>query len=136
MSDNIHHECVLGWDFLSSNGLDLKAENHRGSTSFRYYVHSRHGTSPVLSRAPSGSHTSGVSEQSKVSVLSQSQVRGSVPVTLSQNTVVPPHSEIFVEVKVARSADSQLGMVSPKSHLDTQVSTGRSHSVRRSTGRW
>ena len=81
VSDNIRHECVLGWDFLSSNGWDLKAENHRGSTSFGYYVHGRHGTSPVLSRAPSGSHTSGVVlgnvlEQSKVSVLSQSQVRG------------------------------------------------------------
>ena len=120
VSSNIHHECVLGWDFIVANGLTLGAEEHSGHYS--YFVQGPHGSSPIFSQPSTpGSHLSGVVrgtddvEQSSntSNVLLQSKVRGEVAVTLTETTVIPPHSEIIVEGRVARSAESQLGMISP-----------------------
>lgn len=59
-------------------------------------------------------------------VLLQSKARGEVAVTLTDTTVVPPHSELIVEGSVARSGESQLGMISPltgqeRDHLGVHV---------------
>ena len=55
-------------------------------------------------------------------MLSQSRVRRPVPVTLLDNTFIPPHSKVLNKGRVTRSADSQLGMISPKSNQDDNVS--------------
>lgn len=118
VSSNIRYDCVLGWDFLVSNKLELSANTCAGKHS--YFVKGPHGVSPILSQSPSaGAHLAGVARESSPqsskssSVLTESKHRGAVSVTLLDNISVPPKSEIIVEGKVGRSAESQLGMVSP-----------------------
>ena len=133
VSSNIHHECVLGWDFIAANGLTLGTEEH--SVHYSYFVQGPHWSSPISSQPSTpGSHLSrvvrgtyDVQQPSKTSnVLLQSKARGEVAVTLTETTVIPPHSEIIVEGRVPRSAESQLGMISPltgeeKDNLEVHV---------------
>ena len=120
VSSNIRHECALGWDFIAATGLTLRAEDYNGH--YLYFIQGLHGSSPIFSQLPDPeSYLSGVvwgagdvQQQCQTSsVLLQSKARGKVSVTLTETTVIPPHSEIIVEERVAHSVESQLGMTSP-----------------------
>ena len=62
---------------------------------------------------------SGAAEESSLQtgktspVLVESKAKGAVPVTLLDKISVPARSEVVVEGRIGRSAESQLGMVSP-----------------------
>ena len=45
ISNNIQYDCVLGWDFLVANKLDLSRENSEGNSC--YLLRGRHGKTQV-----------------------------------------------------------------------------------------
>jgi len=119
VSSNISYECVLGWDFLVANRLEMILNRDVIGEQI-YSVQGPHGKSSVLPQIPSmGTVLSGVVQgsslqASKVShVLSESRIRGTVPVTLLDNILVPPRSEIIIEGRIGRTAESELGLISP-----------------------
>ena len=48
--NNIQYDCVLGWDFLVANNLDLRPENSEGNSC--YLLRGRHGKTQVCAKHP------------------------------------------------------------------------------------
>ena len=78
----MNYDCVLGWNFLVKNGLDLRGDFCRGKRS--YYLVGAHGKTPILQDAVGERHVSGVVEMGEEQM-----------VTLDANT--PP---LFVESRL------------------------------------
>ena len=51
ISNNIQYDCVLGWDFLVANKLDLSRGNSEGNSC--YLLRGRHGKTRVCAKQPS-----------------------------------------------------------------------------------
>ena len=51
ISNNIQYDCVLGWDFLVANKLDLSWENSEGNSC--YLLRGQHGKTRVCAKQPS-----------------------------------------------------------------------------------
>jgi len=94
-------ECIIGWDFITSNALQLKRH-----TNGNYFLEGPHGCTPLL---PYASHTSlslnasGSPLHNSVPppnhypcLLVQSGNRSPVPVALSDNICIPGRSEVLV----------------------------------------
>ena len=78
----MNYDCVLGWNFLVKNGLDLRGDVSRGKRS--YYLVGAHEKTPILQNAVGEHHVSGVVEMGEEQM-----------VTLDANT--PP---LFVESRL------------------------------------
>ena len=111
-------ECIIGWDFITSNALQLK-QHANGN----YFMEGPYGCTPLhpyashisLSPNASGSplNDSVPPPNHYPCLLVQSAHRSPVPVPLSDNICVPSRSEVLVSCKVHSSSREQLGMVSP-----------------------
>ena len=128
-------ECVLGWDFLTSNGLALTRE--RTGT---YYLVGRHGKTLITPRdeAPTSLSPPRPLTDSVVSnsdVFSQCPSRSPVPITLVNSVCLPGRTEAFVLVHVPKSAKDQLGMIAPIQHDSLPSHLLVAYSVNQAVGR-
>lgn len=110
-------QCILGWDFLTSNGLNLLC---KGLSA--YFLDGSHGKTPLTPNpgsalTPSSANTSFgcvARETDPVScLLVQSSSRGPVPVCLSASLCIPGRTEVLVTGQLPRSSRDQLGMITP-----------------------
>ena len=90
-------QCILGWDFIQANRLQLVID--RGI----YYLSGPHGNLPLT---PVYENSKGSSE-----TLFQSSTLGPVPVKLTSAIVVPPMSELVIKCSISRSSKNLLGMI-------------------------
>ena len=103
-------QCILGWDFLASNGLQLSLAE--GS----YFLVGPHGGTSLtpLSSCP-GKHPSNLSAAISPPLggpsFTQSSDRGPVFVTLANNVILPPRTESIINARIPASCSDQLGMV-------------------------
>ena len=106
-------ECVLEWDFLTSNGLALTRE--RTSTNYLVGHHGKTlitpGDEAPISISPPRPLTDSV--VINFDVFSQCPSRSPVPITLVNTVCLPGRTKAFVLVHVPKSAKDQLGMVAP-----------------------
>jgi len=110
-------ECVLGWDFLTSNGLALNRERNGN-----YYLVGRYGKTlitpideaPIPISSPQTLNDSALLKSSNTpEVFSQCPSRSPVPITLVNSVCLAGRTEAFVLVQVPKSVKDQLGMVAP-----------------------
>ena len=117
-------QCILGWDFLTTNCLSL-TYNCNGA----YCLTGESGDIPLIpqeefSAYPSLSHPENSPEHSQNQVLfNQSQHKGPVPITLTESISIPGRTEMLVTGKVPKSYAEEFGMVSPvnKDSIPTNV---------------
>ena len=107
ISSTIPYDCVLGWDFVVSNKLDLHVTGREGD---QYYcLVGPHGTTPIsAARPPQEVHLSRVVEAGLRSpepagptggsdtLLVQSRLKGPTSVKLVGDIVIPARTEIIV----------------------------------------
>ena len=107
ISSTIPYDCVLGWDFVVSNKLDLHVTGREGD---QYYcLVGPHGTTPIsTARPPQEVYLSRVVEAGLRSpepagptggsdtLLDQSQLKGPTSVKLVGDIVIPARTEIIV----------------------------------------
>ena len=94
-------ECILGWDFITSNALQLKQ-----SADGNYFLEGIHLCTPLHPHAPSALAPPNISESQLNGgmpspnhfpcVLVQSAHRSPVPVALSDTICIPGRSEVLV----------------------------------------
>ena len=113
-------ECVLGWDFLTSNGLALTRE-HNGV----YVLVGCHGRTPLTprdrdsvcpSQPPQPDWTSKITELDKHNVsgvFSQCTSKSPVPISLCNSVCLPGRTEAVICAQIPKSFADQLGMVTP-----------------------
>ena len=117
-------KCVLGWDFLTSNGLQL---SFLGNCT--YCLEGTHGSTPLCpipwlgppsaDTKSTGNDTSNVEPASNC-LMVQSTTRGPVFVSLETNLCIPGRTEVLVHGIIPKSSREQLGMITPK--LDSDLS--------------
>ena len=96
-------QCILGWDFLKFNHLELAFDQSQ------YFIVGRHGHTPVTPIHPSGK----LGAKCDFPTFEQCATRGPVKVKLVSSIVIPPRTEIIVAGLVSKSAKNTLGMVTP-----------------------
>ena len=96
-------QCILGWDFLKFNHLELAFDQSQ------YFIVGRHGHTPVTPIHPSGK----LGAKCDFPTFEQCATRGPVKVKLVSGIVIPPRTEIIVAGLVSKSAKNTLGMVTP-----------------------
>ena len=106
-------ECILGWDFLTSNELSILGH---GSS---YFLRGSHGSAPLtpctsLSEECPTSLSPAVERGACPIMLTQSPSRGPVPVTLSDNVLIPSRVELILPCSVPQSVFGLVGMITPK----------------------
>ena len=110
-------QCVLGWDFLTSNALNLL---YKGQGA--YVLAGRHRETPLtpktqdVSPLPSADKSLGCEVRATDTascLLAQSSSRGPVNVTLSTSLCIPSRTEVLVNCQLPKSFKDQLGMVTP-----------------------
>ena len=112
-------QCILGWDFLTHNSLQLSC-----TESGVYSIVGAHGITP-LSPHPSptpcpppppslpGQNVSTNYDAMSPCLLVQSSCRGPVPVKLQSDICIPGRTEIIVSCSIPKSFKGELGMSSP-----------------------
>ena len=112
-------QCILGWDFLTHNSLQLSC-----TESGVYSIVGAHGITP-LSPHPSptpcpppppslpGQNVSTNYDAMSPCLLVQSSCRGPVPVKLQSDICIPGRTEIIVSCSIPKSCQGELGMSSP-----------------------
>ena len=134
-------ECVLGWDFITSNGLQLSSTGD-GS----YFLLGKHGFTPLNPFEPSGllSHpvdskcldiTSTDSPPCSQCLLVQSVTRGPVTVTSQQHICIPGRSEVLVNCYIPKRSKEQLGMITPVISSEVPFSLLAAYSVCQAQGK-
>ena len=111
--------CFLGWDFITSNGLQLSSTGD-GS----YFLFGKHCFTPLSPFEPIDPLSHPV--DSKCLDISstdspfcsqclpvQSVTRGPVPVTSHQHICIPVRSEVLVNCYIPKSSKELLGMITP-----------------------
>ena len=103
-------DCVLGWDFLTSNSLHLSC-NENGSYHcvglHRFTPLSPHHSPPLPPiQPPLGSAVSSC-------LLSQSAHREPVPLSVQSSFCIPGRTEQIISCSIPKSHREQLGMVVP-----------------------
>ena len=109
-------DCILGWDFLASNYLQLAVLGDS------YSLIGPHGSTPLTPCLPSSlPHTTGLScslsstctqvGQGTLPVFAQSSERGPGFVTLASDIVIPYRSECVVQANLPRRCDNMVGMI-------------------------
>ena len=103
-------ECVLGWDFLTSNSLHLFC-NEDGS----YHLVGLHGFTPLSPHHSPPLPPIQLPLSSAVSpcLLSQSAHRGPVPLSVQSSYCIPGRTERIISCSIPKSYCEQLGMLVP-----------------------
>ena len=110
-------QCVLGWDLLTSNGLNLL---YKGQGA--YVLAGRHGETPLTPKTQDSSPLSSADKSlgcearttdTASCLLAQSSSRGPVNVSLSTSLCIPSRTEVLVNCQLPKSYKDQLGMVTP-----------------------
>ena len=125
ISSNIEFDCVLGWDFLVNNHVDLRRGMLGGLSS--YVLEGPHGKTPVCARVvPNGTHLSGVVESSDTVdkppdcgsehggdsyLLFQSRYKAATEICLTENVVIPARTELVLEGKLVKTTSADVGMI-------------------------
>ena len=131
-------QCVLGWDFLTSNGLNLLCKGPGA-----YFLVGSHGDTPLTPDLPDMAplppcQTLGCAadESDKFPcMLVQSASRGPVPVTLSTGLCIPGRTEVLVYAKVPQSCKDELGIVMPVQSIQISQCVLSAYSVSQAEGR-
>ena len=112
-------QCVLGWDFLAYDGLQLSfAESEAYSLVGAHGIttlvpfNSQVSLSPLPTTLSNGNATAKFDKISPC-LLVQSSSKGPVPVTLQSDVCIPGRTEVLVSCKLPKSYQEQLGMTSP-----------------------
>jgi len=103
-------ECVLGWDFLTSNNLHLSCTED-GS----YHLVGLHGFTPLSPHhsPPLPPIQPPLSSAVSSCLLSQSTHRGPVPLSVQSSFCIPSRTEQIISCSIPKSHREQLGMVVP-----------------------
>ena len=125
ISSNIEFDCVLGWDFLVNNHVDLRRGMLGGLSS--YVLEGPHGKTPVCARVvPNETHLSGVVESSDTVdkmpdcgsehggdsyLLFQSRYKAPTEICLTENVVIPARTELVLEGKLVKTTSADVGMI-------------------------
>ena len=125
ISSNIEFDCVLGWDFLINNHVDLRRGMLGGLSS--YVLKGPHGKTPVCARVvPNETHLSGVVESSDTVdkptdcgsehggdsyLLFQSRYKAPTEICLTENVVIPARTELVLEGKLVKTTSADVGMI-------------------------
>jgi dUTPase len=125
VSDNIQYECVLGWDFISRNKLSLSKGPGKG-----YFLVGRHGKTSIRDNLESTTaslvgvtHTR-EQHSSTDRMLCQSTFQSNAAVALLESAIIPPRTEMILEGKLAKTANSKIGMIEPRSGITTDARQG------------
>ena len=111
-------QCVLGWDFLTSHGLQLFRDvgglyslvSRHGSTSLTPYdCDASSSESPPVQTAKLPAYSDNISP----CMLVQSTSRSAIPATLQSNVCLPDRAEVLVDCVLPKSSQEQLGMITP-----------------------
>ena len=125
ISSNIEFDCVLGWDFLVNNHVDLRRGMLGGLSS--YVLEGPHGKTPVCARVvPDETHLSGVVESSDTVdkppdcgsehggdsyLLFQSRYKAATEICLTENVVIPARTELVLKGKLVKTTSADVGMI-------------------------
>lgn len=155
ISSNIQFDCVLGWDFLVNNKLDLRREMAVGGIS-SYLLKGPHGKTSVCAKSPSGpsnrANLSGVIEVSEnhmskppgdsefgmaedSSLLFQSRYKAHIEVCLIKDVIIPAKTEFVVEGKLIKTTSAEVGMITPNLSRPQESGIHISHVVVNPKGR-
>ena len=116
VSSNIQYECVLGWDFITSNNLALVRDREARAG---YLLEGSHGVTPIRNNNSKDFLTENLAGiiQARAAgtdrVLCQSEYSGCAAVSLVNSVMLPARTELIVEGKVAKSVKSSVGMIAP-----------------------
>ena len=115
VSDNIQYECVLGWDFINRHKLSFHTGPGKG-----YFLVGRHGKTSIRDKEPTTANLAGVthsrvSRSSTDRLLCQSTFQSNAVVALLESSIIPPRTEMILAGKLAKSANSKIGMIEPRS---------------------
>ena len=123
VSDNIPYECVLGWDFITRNNLVLKRDSQAG-----YLLVGPHGNTPI--RVGQESMTASLAAGFEKHVLTdrflcQSTFKSNSVVTLVDDAMIPPRTEIILGGKLTRSVNGgQIGIIAPNVSIGNDTRQG------------
>lgn len=131
VSDNIPYDCVLGWDFLSKHSLSLCRDVKLGS----YMLVGKHGSTPLRNHdnLSTTADRAGVVRTSPPNasvdsragrLLCQSRFQSNTVVALVDSVMIPPRTEIILEGKLARRANSKIGLLEPRSSSSNAARQG------------
>ena len=106
-------ECILGWDFIRANSLQLTVSDAS------YFLVGPHGSTPLTPVSKHlGPHScqisttaSSLSTPDPPSRLTQSSTQGPAAVVLASNITLPPRTECIIQGLVPKSYANHLGMV-------------------------
>ena len=136
-------QCVLGCEFLTSNGLILTREPS-GAQVLRCFLVARHGkilltpqnktSLPIPSNKVLSEDEATKSDQAP-SMLSQCPSRSPVPISLVNSVSLPGRTEAVVVVEVPKSAKDQLRMLVPTQNISLPAQLLVAYSVNRAEGR-
>ena len=123
----IKFDCVLGWDFLVNNHVDLRRGMLGGGGLSSYVLEGPHGKTPVCARVvPNETHLSGVVESSDPVdkmpdcgsehggdsyLLFQSRYKAPTEICLTENVVIPARTELVLEGKLVKTTSADVGMI-------------------------
>ena len=124
VSDNIQYECVLGWDFINYNKLAISQGPGKG-----YFLVGRHGKTSIWDNQSTTANLVGVTHTSTDTsstdrLLCQSTFQSSAVVALVENTIIPPRTEMILEGKLAKRANSKIGLIESRSGIITDARQG------------
>ena len=100
-------QCILGWDFLLSNCLELAL--HQSN----YLLIGPHGHTPISPIASSDLGHDNSNRINDFAVFEQSTHRGPVPLNLVGSVTLPARTEAIVITSLPRGSRNTLGMVAP-----------------------
>ena len=133
-------QCVLGWDVVTFNGLQLSYG--RNGT---YALMGAHGSAPLAPHLGNKFLPSLPDDHQSLSyaktdtelpcLLVQSVNRSSVPVTLHGNICIPGRTEVLVSCCLPKSSKEQLGMITPLDSLCFPSSFLAAYTVCQAKGR-
>lgn len=124
VSDNIQYECVLGWDFLQRNMLALTRGPGKG-----YFLVGRHGKTSIRDNESTTADLAGVThtnthQPSTDRSLCQSTFQSSAVVALVESVIIPPRTEMILEGKLTKHANSKIGLIEPRPGIITDARQG------------
>ena len=131
-------QCVLGWEFLTSNGLQL---SFLGNST--YCLEGTHGSTPLCLipwlGPPADTQATGndtpTFEPDQNCLMVQSTTRGPVSVSIQDNICIPGRTEVLVQGIVQKSTSEQLGMITPILDSDLACNLLVAHTVCQAEGR-
>ena len=131
--NNIQYDCVLGWDFLVANNLDLRRENSEGNSC--YLLRGRHGKTQVCAKHPpsvfeftgvvdvnqaheAASDNTEFGSDKESTLLFESRIKSPTHVTLVKDVIIPGRTEIMLEGRLEKEVACKTGIISSRLELD------------------